>query len=144
MTFKQFDAKTFYLNFWTGFNAFSEKSKLGLKLKKAPSRYYYEFFYRLRGSSRFSIYIYPKENEANCSLFIPKQKEIFYELLESKQQIENKLGRLDWQELPTKQASRIRQSKNIDLFAYDSRQMAFQWLGGRLVEFQAVLIPYLQ
>ena len=100
--------------------------------------------YGLKGGSRFSIYIYPKENEANCSLFIPNQKEIFYELLEHKQQIENKLGMLDWQELPTKQASRIRQSKNIDLFTYDSRQLAFQWLGERLVQFQIVLIPLSQ
>jgi len=146
MNISNIDAQTFYLNFWTAFNRYSLENKIDLNLKPKPSDYYYEFFHRLKGSSRFSIYIYPDKSQLNCSLYIPDDMSIFYYLKERRIWIESKLGALDWQELPDKKASRINQSIDLsfDLTDQSTWNISFVWLSNRLQDFQKVLIPHLQ
>lgn len=56
-----------------------------------------------------------KDKYVATELFINNDKDIFNNLLKSKDEIETKLGFLDWQDLEGKKSSRIRQTLNYDI-----------------------------
>ena len=56
-----------------------------------------------------------KDKYVATELFINSDKGIFNKLLESKDEIETKLGFLDWQDLEGKKSSRIRQVLHYDI-----------------------------
>ena len=56
-----------------------------------------------------------KDKYVATELFINSDKDIFNKLLKSKDEIETKLGFLDWQDLEGKKSSRIRQVLHYDI-----------------------------
>lgn len=56
-----------------------------------------------------------KDKYVATELFINNDKDIFNNLLKSKDEIETKLGFLDWQDLEGKKSSRIRQVLHYDI-----------------------------
>lgn len=74
-----------------------------------------------------------------CELYIPNSKELFAELLVHKNEIEKELGlegKLDWQELPERKASRIRTFTPFDFDDDSTWPSAFQWLALSYIKFK--------
>jgi hypothetical protein len=83
--------------------------------------------------------VYLGEDKVGCELYIGNSKELFAQFLQKKDEIEKSLGlggKLDWQELPGRKASRIRTFATFDLADEKNWEKTFQWLGQTAVAFR--------
>ena len=79
------------------------------------------------------------EDKVGCELYIGNSKELFGQFHQKKGEIERSLGlegKLDWQELPGRKASRIRTFAPFDLSDEKNWEKAFQWLGQTAILFK--------
>ena len=72
-----------------------------------------------------------------CEVYIPGDKSLFQKFVTEKNVIEEHLGSdIDWMELPTKKASRIRQTEPCDLNDDTMWPEYFAWLLSHAVSFR--------
>ena len=77
-----------------------------------------------------------------CEIYIPNSKETYKEFENHKAAIDNDLGELIWMELPTKKASRVKQSMKGDFTKEDMWNEYFEWLGNTALKFQDTFNKY--
>jgi len=106
-------SKVLQLKYWKKYSEICLKLKSDLKIKPAPQHW------QTLSIGKAGVSITPTINTKNkyvaCELLIANDKALFHSLLEHKKAIEKSLGKLDWQELPEKKSSRIRQVFEIDV-----------------------------
>jgi hypothetical protein len=135
--------KLMQLDFWNRFKEYSNEKETKLRLTKTYPQHWYNISI---GTSlaQISLTVNTQENQIGCALYIQNEKDLFYELISYKDQIESKLNlKLDWQELPHAKASRIKISKNINIKNEQEWNEYFEWLKTMAEKFQRVFYKYI-
>lgn len=96
------------LNFWTEFNRVVTENGKPFNVRKATTDHWYDVAI---GTSdvRISITLVNKDGTIGVELYVRDSKDLFDNLYEHKEEIENKLGfNMHWERLDDKKASRIK------------------------------------
>ena len=133
------ETKLKQLDFWQQLKDFAQENFSVLKFPKPlPQSYRYIAL----GRSDRGVYLYVSpEDIVRCELWIFNQKDLYYSLYESKDQIEKELGikePIEWLELPGKKASRIVTSHKFTFTDTSSWNEAFKWLCETTIKFKNV------
>ena len=134
----QTETKTKQFDFWQRLREFGAQKYPGLKLRKAAAQHWYDVAIG-RSDCHACLTIISREDKVGCELYIPRSKELFAQLLKSKDLIEKELGlegKLDWMELPDRKASRIRTYAPFDFDNEDTWENAFCWLADTCIRFK--------
>lgn len=97
------------------------------------------------GSSKahISLTVNSRERRVGAEIWIGNDKELFHKLLSKRDSIESKLGyELNWQELPSKKASRIIVTRQGDFLKESESENLVQWLVQTADEFSRVFPKY--
>ena len=132
------EAKSMQFDFWRKLREFGSKKFPELKLRKPAAQHWYDISIG-RSDCHACLTVYLREGKVGCELYIPNSKELFAQLRQKKDVIEKSLGlegKIDWQELPERKASRIRTFTPIDLSDDKTWEQAFQWLGQTAIAFK--------
>ncbi len=103
----------FQIDYWNGFSDYLQNHKSILKTRKALAQHWYDCSI---GSSQahLSFIVSVRDNYLRIDFYIDKNKQLYHDLFEKKDEIEKKLGfTMDWQELPDAKASRIALRKGV-------------------------------
>ena len=82
-------------------------------------------------------------NYVASELAISNNKEIFYTLLEHKEEIESEIGKLEWDSKETNKSAKIRKIYEIDISNPDNHQEAVEKLITMGAELKAIAHKYL-
>lgn len=132
------ETKTMQLDFWQKLREFVAHTYPELKLRKPTAQHWYSVAIG-RSDCHVSFTVLSREEKVGCELYIPKSKELFAKLLRVKDMIEKDLGlegKLDWQELPERKASRIRTFIPFDVDDESTWENAFRWLAETCIKFK--------
>jgi len=135
---EQTETKSMQLDFWQRLREFAGRQYPELKLRKCYAQHYYDVAIG-RSDCHACLTIVSREDKVGCELYIPRSKELFAHLHQQKAAIEKDLGlegKLDWQELPERKASRIRTFAPFDFDDDNTWEKAFQWLGETCIRFK--------
>ena len=138
------DTKLLQLDFWNKFKEYAQSHNSKLRLRKASPHHWYNISF---GSSdaHLSLTANSQLNQIACEVYIPKSKDLFYELEKKKGEIERELGmRLEWMALEGKKASRIKASRDGDINNFDEWEEYFSWLDNTAQNFQKVFPKYIE
>lgn len=135
-----------YLEFWSAFKEYCDSRGTTLKLGKPTTKHWFRMAV---GRSKFSLNLTlsAQKKRAGCEIYIRGKtaKSAFGLLKERRTAIEAETGRLEWQELPHRQDSRIaayRQDADIaDRSDWDD---LFAWLKDRGELFHRVFAPMIR
>ena len=99
--------------YWEKYFEICDELQSDMQVNPAPQHYQYISI----GKKGVQIMqtVNTKDKYIATELFINNDKDIFKKLMEQKNEIEKKLGLLDWQALEGKKSSRIRQILNYDI-----------------------------
>ncbi|MDV2503127.1 MAG: DUF4268 domain-containing protein [bacterium] len=138
------ETKLLQLEFWKGLVEFANAEGTFLSFRKPRPQHWYILAV---GRSRFiiSLTVHKRLSRIGCELYIHHKthsKEAFALLAEEKDNIETALrAKLDWQELPLKNACRIAQFRSGDIDSRDSWPELFAWHKERAEGFHKVFSP---
>ncbi|HIZ28879.1 MAG TPA: DUF4268 domain-containing protein [Candidatus Adamsella sp.] len=106
-------AKQIQKEYWDRYFEVCDELQSEMQINPAPQHYQYISI----GKKGVQIMqtVNTKDKYVATELFINNDKDIFNNLLKSKDEIETKLGFLDWQNLEGKKSSRIRQVLHYDI-----------------------------
>lgn len=138
------DTKIRQLEFWDSLKEYAKRTNFKLKLQKSHPQHWANISI---GSSDalISLTINTKEDLFGTELYIPDNKELYYQLLEKKLEIESSLDeRLEWMELPGKKASRIKITIPGDFEDKDKWELYFDWLLNVAEKFQKIFPKYIK
>jgi hypothetical protein len=130
------------LDFWTKFKDFVLAKDRGIKLQKPLPQHWYNVTLGTV-DALVSLTINSKENRIRCSLFIPKNRELFNFLKNKKDEIEGKIGEAQWYAAPVESSIRITREVT-DIFAPNHEQNYFSWLYEKTVLFRNVFGKHLK
>jgi hypothetical protein len=84
-----------------------------------------------------------RNNLMTCELYINDSKEFYRKLFNDRNAIEKKLGEaLQWNELPSKKASRIKLIRSSDVTNQDNWIEYFEWMKDKAEAFDKVFSKY--
>jgi hypothetical protein len=135
------DTKLLQLKFWDGFKEYTEGNGLNLRLRKTYPQHWYDLSFG-RTDCHISLTINSQKKELACEIYIPNSKETFKQFFDNKEQIDNQINDLEWMELPTKKASRIKKKMKGDFKKEEKWNEYFRWLGKTAIEFQDTFNKY--
>ncbi len=136
------DLKLKQQEFWAKLKEYGETNSVYVKSWQKPKpRHWYNIAI---GSSQANVTatINTRENKVGIELYIRDNKDLFNKLYSKKTSIENSIGKLDWQELPNKKASRIIITKNGDFEDEGKEDNLISWLFETIENFAKVLPSY--
>jgi len=137
---EQTETKLKQLAFWTDLREYAKKAAPQLRFQKPFPQHWTNLSI---GSSdaNLALTVRSKEKLLGVELYIPDNKELFAQLLESREAITRELavdGELEWMELPERKASRIRVSHPGDFAEESSHEPQFDWLVATASNFKKV------
>ncbi|SDD18420.1 protein of unknown function [Algoriphagus faecimaris] len=135
------DLKALQHKFWEGFKEYAQKKSWKLRLRKAYPQHWYDIGFG-RSDCYISLTLNSQKNELGCEIYIPDSKETFDSFLAHKEEIESRTHTLDWMDLPTKKASRIKKVISGNIEKESKWEEYFEWLGSHALEFQKVFSEY--
>lgn len=135
------EIKILQLKFWEHFKVFCHEKNLNLKLRKTNPQHWYDISIG-RTDCHIGLTINSQRKELACEVYIPNSKETYKEFETQKLAIDNELGKLIWMELPTKKASRIKQSIKGDFAKEANWSEYFDWLSKTAIKFQDTFNKY--
>lgn len=135
------DTLILQLKFWDSFKEYASERKINLRLRKTYPQHWYDMSFG-RKDCHMSLTINSQRNEFACEVYIPNSKETFYQFYDNKDDINIKVSGLEWMELPTKKASRIKKKMNGDFKNQDKWNEYFKWLTNTALEFQETFNQY--
>jgi hypothetical protein len=122
------ETKNLQLEFWTKLREYGEDNRINLRYQSPRPQHWYTF--SATGSSEYdvSITVNSREKKIGVELYTTKSKEMYYNFLVNKENIEKKLGfNLEWRELPQKKTSRIIIYKSFDINDRENWEEAQRW-----------------
>src|ERR1043166_8411326 len=128
------------LDFWQRLRDFAANKSPELKLRKPPARNWYDVSIG-RSDCHAILTVRFREDEVGCELYIRNSKELFHDLLKSKDAIEKELGlvgKINWMELPERKASEIGTYTRFDFGNEAAWDDAFKWLAETCIKFKRV------
>lgn len=138
------EVKLMQLEFWTEFKLYGEEQDINLSFRKPYPQHWYDISI---GDSRahLSLIADTRNNEVRCEFYIPDNKDLYLELEQHRDEVENKLGyKLDWMFLEGKKASRIRTVRKADIANSEKWEEYFLWFAKMSEEFINVFLPLLK
>jgi len=135
------DTKLLQLKFWDSFKQYAQENQLKLRLRKANPHHWYDLSFG-RTDCHIGLTINSTKKEFACEIYIPNSKETFAQFHSNKNDIDSKIDGLEWMELPTKKASRIKKTTTGDFRKEDKWEKYFEWLGKTALEFQDTFNQY--
>jgi hypothetical protein len=136
------ETRLIQLEFWNKFIEYASAHKANIKLRKPLPQQWYEMSYGVSGS-RVSLTINTNTNLLGCEIYIPDSKELFHSIHENKDKIEHELGeKLEWMELPNKKASRIKITRDGDMYDKNKWKEYLEWFLAETLKFQNVFSKY--
>lgn len=138
------ETKTLQYEFWNKFKEYVQAKKTKLKLPKVKPQ---NWLYISIGNSKaaLSLTTNTQKNQIACEIYIPDSKELYQYLANSKEAIEDELGKkMEWQLLEGKKASRIKICREANLSNQNEWENYFEWLKTQGEELQAVFSKYIK
>lgn len=136
------ETKKSHLEFWNAFKEYMTDSGTDLRLRTPRPQHWYSMAI---GRSKFALSLTTntQSNRIGCELYIRgvNAKKAFALLLKKRNKIEEKLGELDWQDLPEGQDCRIIQYKEGNSKNRESWKELHEWLKDRSEKFYTVFSP---
>ncbi len=131
------------LNFWNECSLYLRQNSNKLKPRKPRPQHWYDLSIGF-SQAYITLVISIQNNSIRTELYIPKNKDLFFKLVEKKENIENELGfNLEWMELPNAKASRIKiEKKNVMLSNEDIYEVCFKWFKEKAEKFYDVFPKY--
>ena len=134
--------KQMHLKFWNGFKEYMTDSGTELRLRTPRPQHWYTMAV---GKSKFHISLTSntQAKRIGCEIYIRGRnaKEAFAQLIVQKDEIESRLGPLEWQELPEGQDCRIIQYKEGDSMHEREWGTLHEWLKDRAEAFYHEFSP---
>ena len=132
------------LEFWTALNEFLN-NKGSLVHPQKPSSDHWNDVSIGTSKAHISLTALGKENRIGVELYIPDNKEFYYQLASHKEEIEKLFGEeLLWQELKGKKASRISVSRsNFNLYDNKNWEKDFLWYEEKTLAFKKAFCPFI-
>lgn len=127
-------------DFWECMIEHFESANTPLSLRKARPQHWYDIGIG-RSNIHISLTVNSKEKRLSCGLYIggDKAKSAYTQLHEDKDEIEKELKcKLEWREMPNRQASRILEIIDGDFEDRESWPKYFAWLKDRSETFHRV------
>jgi Domain of unknown function (DUF4268) len=135
------ETKTKQLRFWDGFKSYCETNKISLNLRKTSPQHWYDISFG-RSDCHIALTINSQKKELGCEIYIPNAMETFAEFKKHQNNINSELDNLEWMELPTKKASRIKVCSKGDFSNEAKWENHFQWLCDQALKFQKTFGKY--
>ncbi len=135
------ETKLLQLKFWDTFKQYSQANNLNLRLRKTSPQHWYDLSFG-RSDCHIGLTINSHKKEIACEVYIPDSNETYEHFLSNKEQIDHKLPNLEWMELPTKKASRIKKKTKGDFRKEEKWEQYFEWLGKTAIELQDTFNKY--
>ena len=132
------------LEFWNRFKEYSQKNKSELRLTTVGPRPWYNI---ILGSPEAHIVLTLniQANLISCEVYISDSKELFANLVQYKDKIEEELGtKLEWMALENKKVSKVKLSKKGNLKDTNKWNEHFEWLMEQAENFQKVFGKYIK
>ena len=133
------------LDFWTALNEYLNNKNSEINPQKASSDHWNNISV---GTSKahISLTALAKEKKIGCEFYIPDNKELYFYLVEHKEEIEQIFGQeLYWQELKGKKASRISISRdNFNLYEDNDWEKDFAWFENNAIRLKKAICPFLK
>lgn len=138
------DRKLKLLDFWTQLNDYLSNKNSNIHPQK-PSSDHWNSISIGTSKAHISITALGKDKKMCCALYVPDCKELYFQLLEHKEEIEKLYGEpLVWQELKDKKASRISITKEgFNLYNSENWQKDFDWLEEKSLKFKKAICPFI-
>jgi len=133
-------------DYWVAFQEYAFQNEKFLKNfnRRKPSIDHWMNFSIGSSACHISVSQIQKRNELDVELYINEDKELFYSLLQNKNDIESDIGlNFDWRELPERKASRIVIEKNV---SFDDKSMwnsQFDWLIDTMIKMKKTFKKYI-
>lgn len=135
------ETKLLQLKFWDNFKQYATENSLNLRLRKTGPQHWYDLSFG-RTDCHIALTINSQKKELACEIYISNSKETFVLFYNKKEEIDNIINDLEWMELPTKKASRIKKKTKGD-FSKETKWIEyFEWLGETAVQFQETFTKY--
>ena len=135
------ETKLLQLKFWDSFKQYAIEKKLNLRLRKTGPQHWYDLSFG-RTDCHIALTINSQKKELACEIYIPNSKETFNQFHSDKDEIDNVINQLEWMELPTKKASRIKKKVKGDFTKENKWKEYFEWLGKTAIQFQETFNKY--
>ena len=135
------ETKLSQLKFWDSFKQYAEEHYPDLRLRKTNPQHWYDLGFG-KADCHISLAINSQKKELSCEIYIPDSKEAYTQFYGHKEEIETALDKLEWMELPTKKASRIKKIIKADFTKEDKWEEYFEWLGKTAIQFQETFRKY--
>ena len=135
------ETKKLQLKFWNHFKQYAIENNLNLRLRKANPQHWYDLSIG-RTDCNISLTVNSLKKELACEIYISNSKETFDEFYNNKEEIDKSINALEWMELPTKKASRIKKKTKGDFRNENKWPTYFEWLGKTAIQFQETCTKY--
>lgn len=138
------NTKVRQLEFWSEFKEYARRRQTKLRLQKSYPQHWTNISI---GSSdaHVSLNINSRESAFSAEIYISNNKDLYSKLFQNKDQIESEYGqKLEWMELPTKKASRIRILKEGNFDDQSKWESEFEWLLNEAEKMQQVFPRYIK
>lgn len=140
------DLKLLQLEFWTNWNDFLKEKNTPINPRTPRPQHWYDFSIGLGQRAYMTLIIHSRERFCSVELYIPNSKELYFELLSHKEEIEAEAKeKFIWLELPERQASRI-QVKRENFFLEDPESWndGFNWMLEQVELLKPIFIRYIE
>lgn len=133
------------LDFWTALNEYLNNKNSEINPQK-PSSDHWNNISVGTSKAHISLTALAKEKKIGCEFYIPDNKELYFYLIEHKEEIEQIFGQeLYWQELKGKKASRISISRdNFNLYEDNDWKKDFAWFENNAIRLKKAICPFLK
>lgn len=135
------NTKQLQAGYWQKYFEICDSLESDMQVK--PASQHWQYIPIGKAGVSIQLTINTQQNYIGCELLINNNKEIFYTLEKSKEKIEKKLGKLDWQELQGKKSSRIRKVYSIDITEETNWESAVKEQIRMAEEFKSTFAKYL-
>jgi hypothetical protein len=135
-----------YLEFWKGFTEFCRIQGTFLRLNKQSTRHWYAISLGRAGFA-ISVTASSQKRRLGCELYLSGEnaKRNFKLLERDKRAIEEKTGTLEWEELPSRGASRIVLYRSgIDIANKSTWNDSYTWLKSEAELFYNTFVPLIK
>ena len=138
------ETKILQFEFWSKFREFVQEKGGNIKLRKAYPQHWYDISFGF-STTHIAVTVNSQLKQIACEVYIPDSKQLFLDLSENKDAIENELSEeLDWNELPDKKASRIKLVSKGDIFEQEQWLNYHSWMLEKVIDFQDVFSRHIK
>jgi hypothetical protein len=139
------DLKMLQLEFWTNLNEYL-KNHSTINTRTPRPQHWYDLSLGVGSLAHLSLVVHRREQYCSVEVYISNSKELYTELEEQKETIENETHlSFDWMELPNKQASRIKVKRNnFNLEDSETWDSVFQWVLETIETMKPIFVKYIK